>query len=111
MLLSTSQTILAQANIASNKPPRLGAVSRRGFELRRKNYCCGVGDVGGVVVGAGAPGTAGMGVGSAGAEVVPFESSPVFFLSLKRVLSLVVVERFFFLVEVSPANPKGEDCV
>ena len=52
-----------------------------------------------------------MGVGSAGAEVVPFESSPVFFLSLKRVLSLVVVERFFFLVEVSPANPKGEDCV
>ena len=43
--------------------------------------------------------------------VSPVLSGSVFFLSLKRVLSPVVVAFFFFLVVVSPARPNGPACV
>jgi hypothetical protein len=51
-----------------------------------------------------------MGVGAAGAEA-GVDWSSVFFLSLRRVLSLVVVAFFFFFELVSPARPRGADCV
>ena len=65
---------------------------------------CGAGAGGGVFgasAGAGAPWIGGIGVATRGA------GASGFFLSLSRVLSLLVADFFFFLLAVSPARPRG----
>src|SRR6266581_4978201 len=87
-------------------------------------YCCGAGGTAGAVggacggsagsvAGAGCEAGACCGAGAAFGAVPsvvmpgPCESSAVFLLSLRRVLSPVVVGFFFFFDVVSPPRPNG----